>query len=659
MNIKKQLIIILSLVFLILIISFAIIVQNRDSINTVNFLIEAENGSTESVSVIDNNGTYYACLPSYAELKKTKISSGSANTISIDNNKNKKDFSCKDLIFDKEYLISIYGLFDCKLCERKIILKKASNIPAAFIQLSDGTIKNINSDKNISKSGVMEVINSNGEIDYSGVFKELHGRGNSSWLGNKKPYSIEFDEDTSLLNMNKGKKYNLIANSQDLRNKIALDLALDSKVNYPLNSEYLDLYVNGEYLGLYLLTESIEIGNERIKLSDLQSDTQTINRLPLKEYVQFNYTHKNQKIKGYNIPNSPKNISGGYLFEMDYPSRGMENSSVFITDSQVCYSLWSPKYASYKEVSYALYYMNQVNQNFKNDDIFKSVDFSSFVDFYLIQELLANTDDASFFFYKEKNNDILYAGPIWDFDLSMYESIYEIYVDPASSIKSISENTIFHNLCSNKEFMKVVKSRYKNFFYKKIEELYKNKINWYSKRIKQSYEMNYLRWNTDNKCSSDQMLEENKNSISNFLKKRNTAFKEKWIDKKRDCTIQLLSSDPVALRKYISVDYGKCIKEKELVAKGYKFLGYYNKQTKGLLDFKKPIHKDGTYVAKWEAINSTNKESVNTNISLREIIKHLISADAIVIIGVVIIGVFVILFVLLDIISKRRKEKGG
>ena len=46
-------------------------------------------------------------------------------------------------------------------------------------------MREINSNKEISKSGVAKLVKEDGNIDYSGSFKSFHGRGNSSWLGEK------------------------------------------------------------------------------------------------------------------------------------------------------------------------------------------------------------------------------------------------------------------------------------------------------------------------------------------------------------------------------------------------------------------------------------------------------------------------------------------
>ena len=64
-------------------------------------------------------------------------------------------------------------------------------------------------------------------------------------------------------------KWNLIANATDgsyIRNKVIRDLAYESVEAYEPQGEYVEVYLNGEYQGLYLLTEAVEIAENRIEI---------------------------------------------------------------------------------------------------------------------------------------------------------------------------------------------------------------------------------------------------------------------------------------------------------------------------------------------------------------------------------------------------------
>ena len=62
------------------------------------------------------------------------------------------------------------------------------------------------------------------------------------------------------------------------------------------------------------------------------------------------------------------------------------------------------------------------------------IDVKSFAENYIIEELFHNSDVgfSSFYMYKEKNGK-LYAGPVWDFDMSAglyFDTISDNFFDP-------------------------------------------------------------------------------------------------------------------------------------------------------------------------------------------------------------------------------------
>lgn len=84
-NTKRKLLVICSLLVLLILVVFCMLIQYKDSINTVRFVIQAIDGERESISLFENNGKYYVFLPSFADLKKSTIYSNNGYKISIDN----------------------------------------------------------------------------------------------------------------------------------------------------------------------------------------------------------------------------------------------------------------------------------------------------------------------------------------------------------------------------------------------------------------------------------------------------------------------------------------------------------------------------------------------------------------------------------------------
>ena len=128
------------------------------------------------------------------------------------------------------------------------------------IDESLGTIKAMNSDDDHETSCYGNVLFGDKNKSMS-----IKGRGNSTWSMPKKPYNMTIYKDDTynkkdsvkfIQNGVKSKKWTLLANYFDnalIRNKIAFDLAKAMKIG--LDSQFVDLWMNGEYLGNYLLCQ--------------------------------------------------------------------------------------------------------------------------------------------------------------------------------------------------------------------------------------------------------------------------------------------------------------------------------------------------------------------------------------------------------------------
>lgn len=128
------------------------------------------------------------------------------------------------------------------------------------IDESLGTIKAMNGDDDHETSCY-------GNVQFGDKNKcmSIKGRGNSTWSMPKKPYNMTIYKDDTydkkdgvkfIKDGKKAKKWTLLANYFDnalIRNKIAYDLARNMGIG--LDSQFVDLWMNGEYLGNYLLCQ--------------------------------------------------------------------------------------------------------------------------------------------------------------------------------------------------------------------------------------------------------------------------------------------------------------------------------------------------------------------------------------------------------------------
>ena len=180
------------------------------------------------------------------------------------------------VVGDKHYLfLPSWGIVNGGVDTEDIIVMKSENLPSMHIWTDSGSIDKIWNDKEAFETGRMSIYDTQGEKLYSGGLKSVNTRGNYSFTNyEKKPLGITTKDVVSLLGLGKGNKYVLIPNASDptlLRNHIARKMESALGVEYDNLGEYLDLYINGEYLGNYYLVEKIEIGEERINITNLEA----------------------------------------------------------------------------------------------------------------------------------------------------------------------------------------------------------------------------------------------------------------------------------------------------------------------------------------------------------------------------------------------------
>lgn len=405
---------------------------------------------SQEINLWEKNGQYYAFLPSaYKNSKLKPVISGG---------------------IDPESVIWMYS----------------ENIPAIFIETETGTSDNINQDKDIREPGTITVLESDGNVSLQYGLDYIKGRGNTSFTEfDKKSYQIKLTKSLPLLDMDSGKKWILISNSPDstlLRNALARNLADYLGLAQSKEGVFADLYLNGEYAGNYYVIEKIEINENRLTISDLEKMTEIANQNSDLSSYETAWT---DTTKSKQIPHNPKDITGGYIIERDFEARFLkeveENGSYFITSEKECFIVRSPEYASENQVAYINDYVQHVeNAILSTEGIDKStgksykdlIDINSFVRKYLLEEITANYDGgvASSYFYKDsdKVDGKLYAGPVWDYDVSFGNApAYLGYISTSpnrlSKLNShVNSSVWFHNLYQKPEFFQEIVSCYQN-----------------------------------------------------------------------------------------------------------------------------------------------------------------------------------------------------
>jgi hypothetical protein len=245
----------------------------------------------------------------------------------------------------------------------------------------------------------------------------IETRGQSSQMFPKKSFSVELwtntlaDTSVSLLGMPADEDWILYAPYSDksmLRNAITYQLGSKMGAWQP-RFKWCEVYMNGTYHGVYMLVEKIKRGAERVDINKLKPD----------------------EISG-------DDLTGGYIVKVDKID-GLGSNEYFYSHPSIMYPnsrnyAFTYVYPKYNEIvpQQKLYIQNYLAtlENTLNGTSFqdtingfrKFLDINSFVDFQIINELANNVDGYRYstFFYKKRDSDggKLFAGPLWDFDLS-------------------------------------------------------------------------------------------------------------------------------------------------------------------------------------------------------------------------------------------------
>jgi len=255
-----------------------------------------------------------------------------------------------------------------------------------------------------------DYINGKVSLESDGVFAKedlemrIKGRGNSTWTFPKKPYKIKFDERQSLLGMAEAKEYVLLAEYNDkslMRNYAAHYFSEFLNFDRHLETRHVSLFINQEYQGVYLLTEQVEVDENKLNID--QSDL----------------------------------FYGGFLIELEADERvgeeGIEDIDWFRVDGRN-FVIKSPDMEDYSQVvvngkvNYMKDYLNNFLESIENDTYDEYIDVDSFIDYFILAEIFKQVDVgySSVYAYKDVDSK-LKMGPIWDFDISSGNGDYYDY----------------------------------------------------------------------------------------------------------------------------------------------------------------------------------------------------------------------------------------
>ena len=485
-------------------------------INDADSVSSGEIGAVSLYKAAD--GRYYAFLPSDAD--RTRL------TVWFDES---AEITCGGTKLENGKVTDVFASGDslaltCDGDSYELRVIQAENEGTVYINTSSGNMDSVHADKSHKEPGVIIILDENGNVQYEGGLDYIKGRGNSTWNAEKKPYNIKLSKKADLFGMGKNKSWCLLANAVEtsmIRNQLAYDYACNIGIDTTSPTRQLNLYLNGEYAGLYLITEKVEIGENRIDIYDLEGKTEDVNSKDLEDYPLAGSQSSAQAgtFKYAAIPENPDEITGGYLLELEKPHRYPDEASGFVTDNGQPVVVKTPEYASKAQVEYirgyyqdfedALYSANGYNSKGKHYSEY--IDIDSLARMYLMLEFTANFDSCSSSFYLFKDvGGKLVAGPAWDYDGSLgHEAPNHLinHVENTGDPELLYAQTCFiSNRAENRKSL-LGQAFTHNDFQARVEKIWAdefsqyypvffNNITSFSEAIAKSFTMNAVRWNT-------------------------------------------------------------------------------------------------------------------------------------------------------------------
>ncbi len=290
-------------------------------------------------------------------------------------------------------------LYDGSTVSYTVSLESGNSFPTVYIY----TKNNAQIQKGTYVSGSIRIEDPkhrySNEADLDTTMR-IKGRGNATW-GNfpKKPYHIKLDEKAKVFGLPKNKDWVLLANYSDkslLRNEVAMEISKICGMPWTPTFYPVEVYLNGKYNGVYDFGDHKEVANHRVDITVV--------------------TDKD---------NSGDAVTGGYYFEIE---QQLDEPVSWSTTMGVPMMFKDPEHPTKEQQNYVKSYFNDFEKALQsssftdpNTGYQKYIDVSSFIDYYIVQELTKNIDGnlrKSTFITKERGGKLkMYH--VWDFDFAL------------------------------------------------------------------------------------------------------------------------------------------------------------------------------------------------------------------------------------------------
>ncbi|MDE5907930.1 MAG: CotH kinase family protein [Lachnospiraceae bacterium] len=410
--------------------------------------------------------------------------------------------------------------------------------------------------KKYIETGTACILDEEGRLVCSEKLDKFKIRGNLTATLDKKPFTFSFKEPIGLCGMAPAVKWNLLANATDgsyIRNKVVLDLANRSIDAYEPDGEFMELYLNGQYMGMYLLTEAVEIGENRIAIDPLNS----------------------------------------WFLEIELDFRLEEEEPFVVSERGQIFALRNADGISEKEKRQIERMVNDIESALFAGDGISSIsgkklseliDIESWAEMWLIQEISGNHDTgiaSTFAYVTDKEEPLLYAGPVWDFDGTMGNVNTVMFENPSALTTSIEQSRPLGNANQNRwlaamyrndEFREAVQDKYIHVFRRNLEEILDVDMDLWAEKISRSAKLDAFRWHDKRldwmfKLPEDYSVFEGNDygrfagllshvkMVKKFLTEKKEFLDKMWIEHADFCVVEVKNESKVLNQDYYQTVY--------------------------------------------------------------------------------------------------------
>ena len=280
---------------------------------------------------------------------------------------------------------------------------------------------------------------------------QIKGRGNYTWEQAKRPYAIKCDKKTNWFGFGAAKDWVLLANFTDqthLRNYLAYSLAAKMRFRFTPQTAFAQVFINGRYNGIYLVTEKVEIDDERLDISITGGDV----------LIELDNNY------GWNEPVTFASPFGNLYVFKDPDEEKQKQKLEEAGGEGVTFSR-----AISNAQSHIKRFEDAVTTDRDLDTVFKYMDRDSLIDWLIFNELVKNDDtvfNSSIYLYN-KMGDKLYMGPVWDYDLAMggIDRFNNVYTDGLQFLDNPWDRpNWFVKLLNRDDFNGLVKERWSEIY---------------------------------------------------------------------------------------------------------------------------------------------------------------------------------------------------